>query len=272
MSQAWIRPARADQRHATGGPPGNPTTLDQAREETRWRSPAWGFSRNRSPILPGKRSPFSCRRSGRSERSDAGFSIVPGSDRFRENPQNSGEVTFQYDGDGNRVAMTAGGVTTTFLVDTVNPTGHSQVLEELVGGAVQRVYTYGSSRISQSQILNGAWATTFYGYDGQASVRYPTDASGAVLIRHPVLRLSHSSSQPAFPFPPTPLSLPPPIPPRPDLIMKRASVCRHPPQRRAAPAPQASHPGAPKNQEFPNEPNPIFEHSPSQPRHRRLPA
>jgi hypothetical protein len=66
-------------------------------------------------------------------------------------------VTFQYDGDGNRVAMTAGGVTTTFLVDTVNPTGHSQVLEELVGGAVQRVYTYGSSRISQSQILNGAW-------------------------------------------------------------------------------------------------------------------
>jgi len=55
-----------------------------------------------------------------------------------------------YDGDGNRVARTSGGVTTTYLVDTENPTGLAQVLEELVGGAVQRVYTHGITRISET--------------------------------------------------------------------------------------------------------------------------
>jgi RHS repeat-associated protein len=80
--------------------------------------------------------------------------------------------------------MTAGGVTTTYLVDTANPTGYPQVLEELVGGAVQRVYTYGTARISQSQTLNGAWITSFYGYDGQGSVRFLTDATGAVTDRY----------------------------------------------------------------------------------------
>lgn len=47
----------------------------------------------------------------------------------------SGDV---YDGDGNRVAETAVGVTTKYLVDTLNPTGYSQVLDELVGGSVTK--------------------------------------------------------------------------------------------------------------------------------------
>src|SRR5262249_36933069 len=45
-------------------------------------------------------------------------------------------VTFVYDGDGNRVGKTVATatntVTTYYLVDTVNPTGYAQVLEELV--------------------------------------------------------------------------------------------------------------------------------------------
>jgi len=36
-----------------------------------------------------------------------------------------------------------GRVTTKFLVDTLNPTGYSQVLDELVGVAVTKTYTYG---------------------------------------------------------------------------------------------------------------------------------
>ena len=53
-------------------------------------------------------------------------------------------VTIVYDGDGNRVAETVGGVTTKYLVDTQNPTGYAQVVDELVGGgAVTRTYTYG---------------------------------------------------------------------------------------------------------------------------------
>ncbi|HAF12399.1 MAG TPA: type IV secretion protein Rhs, partial [Blastocatellia bacterium] len=62
---------------------------------------------------------------------------------------NSSLVTFIYDGDGNRVARTVGGVTTNYLVDTNNPTGYAQVVEELQGGVVTRQFTYGHDLISQ---------------------------------------------------------------------------------------------------------------------------
>ena len=87
-----------------------------------------------------------------------------------------GGVSFVYNGDGIRVAKTAGGVKTGFLVDDLNPTGYAQVLEEVVGGAVERSYTYGLKLISQKQ----ASGVSFYGFDGHGSVRYLTDASGAV--------------------------------------------------------------------------------------------
>jgi YD repeat-containing protein len=93
---------------------------------------------------------------------------------------NGGAVTNIYDGDGNRAARTVGGVTTRYLVDDLNPTGYAQVVEELVGGVVQRTYTYGPSRISQAQ----ASGTSFYGYDGMGSVRFLTDATGAVIDRY----------------------------------------------------------------------------------------
>jgi RHS repeat-associated protein len=93
---------------------------------------------------------------------------------------NGGAVRYVYDGDGNRVAKTAGGVTTRYLVDTNNPTGYAQVVEESVGGQVTRQYTYGHSLISQRRLDGGVWRTSFYGYDGQHSVRYLTDESGAV--------------------------------------------------------------------------------------------
>ncbi|MBZ5634919.1 MAG: hypothetical protein LAO55_17495 [Acidobacteriia bacterium] len=89
-------------------------------------------------------------------------------------------VNIVYDGDGNRIAKTVGGVTTKYLVDDRNLTGYAQVLEEISGGAVQRVYTYGLNRISQSQ----ASGTSFYGYDGHGSVRLLTDATGTVTDRY----------------------------------------------------------------------------------------
>jgi RHS repeat-associated protein len=91
-----------------------------------------------------------------------------------------GAAGIVYDGDGNRVAKTAGGVTTRYLVDDRNPTGYAQVVEELVGGAVTRTYTYGHDLISQSQLLGGVWTNSFYGYDGQGNVRYLTDGAGVV--------------------------------------------------------------------------------------------
>ena len=48
--------------------------------------------------------------------------ISDGSD-FEIHLVQHGGMTFVYDGDGNRVSKTVGGVTTNYLVDTVNPTG-----------------------------------------------------------------------------------------------------------------------------------------------------
>ena len=100
---------------------------------------------------------------------------------------NGKTITMAYDAFGNRVAKTvnsgATSVTTWYLVeDDVNPTGLPQVMEEKVGGAVQRVYTYGLQRISQylspTVTGNSAWTPSFYVYDGAGSVRQLTDSTG----------------------------------------------------------------------------------------------
>jgi hypothetical protein len=75
-----------------------------------------------------------------------------------------------YDGDGNRVATTASGVTTKYLVDSLNLTGYSQVLDGLVSGAVTNPYTYGLQRISENQLSSSTWTPSFYGYDGLGNV------------------------------------------------------------------------------------------------------
>ena len=90
-------------------------------------------------------------------------------------------VSIVYDAFGNRVAKTVNGVTTKYLVeDNVNPTGYPQVVDELTNGVLTRTYTYGLQRISEGQIVNGAWTPSFYGYDGGGSVRQLTNAAGAV--------------------------------------------------------------------------------------------
>lgn len=92
----------------------------------------------------------------------------------------NGELRFVYDGDGHLVEAIAGGVRTRYLVDDLNPTGIPQVLEEVVDGAVTRVYTYGRDLLSQDQILGGAWSASFYGHDGQGNVRFLTDRDGTI--------------------------------------------------------------------------------------------
>lgn len=93
---------------------------------------------------------------------------------------NSGTVSFTYDGDGNRVSKTVGGVTTKYLVDSANPTGYAQVVEEIVNGSVQRAYVFGHDLISQRQLTGGSWTMSYFGYDGGGSVRFLTGASGAI--------------------------------------------------------------------------------------------
>jgi hypothetical protein len=67
---------------------------------------------------------------------------------------NNGTVSIVYDGFGNRVAETAGGVTKKYLVEAaVNPTGLPQVFDELTGSVVTRTYTYGLQRIDEDLCL-----------------------------------------------------------------------------------------------------------------------
>ena len=91
-----------------------------------------------------------------------------------------GGVTIVYDGDGNRVSETVGGVTTNYLVDTKNPTGYPQVVDELQSGSVTRTYSYGLERISEKQSISGTSTVSFYGYDGHGNVRQLTNSTGAV--------------------------------------------------------------------------------------------
>ena len=100
--------------------------------------------------------------------------------RLKTMTMGSTTVTITYDADGNRVAKTVNGVTTRYLVDTLNPTGWPHVVEEVVGGATQRTYTYGRKRISQNQTINGSWIASVYIYDGFGSVRALTGVTGAV--------------------------------------------------------------------------------------------
>jgi RHS repeat-associated protein len=93
--------------------------------------------------------------------------------------KDNGVVSIAYDGDGNRVAKTVGGVTTRYLVDDLNPTGYLQVLEEVSGGAVQVAYTYGTMLVSQRRVATGG-TVTYYGYGARGDIAFLTDATGAV--------------------------------------------------------------------------------------------
>jgi len=94
------------------------------------------------------------------------------------------------DGDGNRVSKTVAGITTTFLVDTLNPTGYAQVVYETFAGSssgnreLNHSYVYGLELISQTRSyvanFNSATQIIYYAYDGHGSVRALTDPTGAV--------------------------------------------------------------------------------------------
>ena len=99
---------------------------------------------------------------------------------FEDRMTGHGSLTLTYDGDGNRVSETIGGTTTKFLVDHKNPTGLTQVLDEVVNGAVTRTYAYGYERISENQQIGGNWIPNFYGYDGHLNVRFLSNAAASI--------------------------------------------------------------------------------------------
>ncbi len=91
-----------------------------------------------------------------------------------------GAVTVVYDGDGNRVSETVGGVTTSYLVDTANPTGYAQVVDEVQSGTVTRTYAYGLERISETRRSAAPGRPASTATTATGSVRQLTNTAGAV--------------------------------------------------------------------------------------------
>ena len=91
-----------------------------------------------------------------------------------------GNVQIVYDGDGNRVSETVGGATVSYLVADVNPTGYPQVLQERQNqfGPILKNYEWGLQLIAEGDLSQSP--LHYYGMDGHGSVRYLTDASGAI--------------------------------------------------------------------------------------------
>jgi YD repeat-containing protein len=109
----------------------------------------------------------------------AGNSYVYDSlDRMTQATVNGTTINYVYDGDGNRVSKSVNGVTTNYLVDTNNLTGFPQVVDELQGGVVKKVYTYGNSLISMDDLTGPIMH--YYGKDGQGSTRFLMDSTGTI--------------------------------------------------------------------------------------------
>ena len=91
----------------------------------------------------------------------------------------TGDASFAYDPEGNRVGRkVVGGQETLFLVDTNNPTGYSQTLEERpsLGSAPSMSYVLGLDVVAQAAA--GAAPLLYIGYDGQGSTRFLTAPAG----------------------------------------------------------------------------------------------
>ena len=110
----------------------------------------------------------------------AGNSYVYDSlDRMTQAIVNGTTINYVYDGDGNRVSKTVNSVTTDYLLDTNSLSGSPQVVDELQGGVVKKVYTYGKGLISMDDLTNTP-VMHFFGKDGQGSTRFLMDSTGTI--------------------------------------------------------------------------------------------
>jgi hypothetical protein len=88
-------------------------------------------------------------------------------------------ATYLYDDVGNRVQETVNGTATYYLIDTANPTGYDQPIEQKSSPTATPSMTYilGDRVLGQA---NGSGTMTYLLADGQGSTRLLTDASGTV--------------------------------------------------------------------------------------------
>jgi RHS repeat-associated protein len=85
---------------------------------------------------------------------------------------------FTYDADGCLVERQSGASVTRYLVDSLNPTGYSQVLEERDGqGSLRAHFIYGGRLLASAR----GGATSFHHCDALGSTRALTNAAGQIV-------------------------------------------------------------------------------------------
>jgi YD repeat-containing protein len=84
-------------------------------------------------------------------------------------------TTYTYNGDGDRISQTVGGMTTSYVLDTA--TSLTMVLAETTGTDTI-YYLHGLDLVAQ----NDGVSTEYFGYDGLGSVRQVLDRAGSVLF------------------------------------------------------------------------------------------
>lgn len=90
-------------------------------------------------------------------------------------------TTYEYDTRGDRVRKNRTTGTVNYLIDPLNGTGHSQVVEEYGGGGIPLAsYVYGTELVSQERGAD----LSFYHRDGGHSTRALTDENGNVTDRY----------------------------------------------------------------------------------------
>ena len=93
-------------------------------------------------------------------------------------------TSYTYNDSGIRTSQTVDGQTTVYLVDPRNPTGYAQVLEEHVGGQLQKSYVIGLDVITQTDIVdaaNNVYNIYHFEYDAHGSTRALLNSSGAIV-------------------------------------------------------------------------------------------
>ena len=89
----------------------------------------------------------------------------------------SGAATFGYDFEGRRVSKSTAAGDVDYLVDPINPTGYSQVIEERDGGGgLLASYSYGTDLVAMQR----TGGPSYYHYDLHGSTRLLTDSSESV--------------------------------------------------------------------------------------------
>jgi RHS repeat-associated protein len=140
-------------------------------------------SPGRRQLIPN--SPLGAQRSARQLRRQLRFRKLRSAPRLRAGLVKNRvrfDYTYLYDDDGDRVEETVNGTATYYLIDTNNPTGYDQPIEQKGSPTASPSMTYilGDRVLGQASYNGSTVTMTYLLADGHGSTRLLTNASGTV--------------------------------------------------------------------------------------------